>query len=524
MNGTAAANYIAELESQLNLYKSRFQNKVIEFEEYKKKSEEEKKILEEQLSLALYYRFGKHAEKYDPSQILLFDSAEAASPAAKEPEEKITVQYTRSKKGRKPLSDNIPRKETIIDIGEEEKTCACGHKLVCIGEDRSEKLCVIPRKIYVILYRILKYACKNCEGSGDEGKRAVRTGKIPGNIMPGSIATPELLSYVFTEKYCLHVPYYRQETAFRWIGAEVSRQNMSNWQVKSLEKISPLLGLIKEHIKSGQVINMDETPMQVMDEPGREDKQQSRMWLARGGPPERKATWYEYHPTRDAKYIVGLLEGYHGFLQTDGYETYETAIRDLPGITHVECWAHVRRKFFDADKAAGGSGDAKDGLELIQRLYAVEKVLRGLVEKGEIDELDFLDERKDSVDIILGTIHKWLLERQGKVLDSGLLGKAINYALERWQGLTRYLDNAEMTPDNNAAERGIRTFVMGRKNWVMSGSPEGAKTSCELYTLIQTAKDNGINPYDYLRTVFTQAADMKPTDDWSQLLPWNVIL
>jgi transposase len=396
--------------------------------------------------------------------------------------------------------------------------------LTCIGEEISERLHIIPEQIWVEVIHKKKYACHECEGSGDEDKPAVRMAKTPGNIMPGSIATPDLLSFIFTRKYCDYLPYYRQEAAFERIGVEISRQNMSNWQQKACKKIDPLLTLIKEQVKTGKVIQMDETTMAVMDEPGRGNKQVSYMWLARGGPPGEPAVWYEYQESRASKHITEILSGYSGFLQTDGYEAYETALKELPGIIHIGCMAHARRRFYESMKIGGGKGDAEAALSQIKGLYTVEKELRDKLKTQEINAEQFQEQRKERCEPILNAFHDWLEKEQREVLGSSKLGQAVAYALNQWPKLIRYLDDAELTPDNNASERSIRPFVMGRKNWVMSGSPEGARSSCQLYSLIETAKANNRNPYAYLKTVFEQAAEMKPGDDWGKLLPWNLSL
>ena len=233
MEGTAAASdevkkYITRLENNI----IQFEKKVAVLERENKTLEQENGLLQEKLKLALFRQFGRHAEKFvGEGQPPLFDSGEAAAPKTPEtPEEQETVKsYNRTKRGRKPIDPTIPRVEEIIDLPEAEQQCACGKKLTCIGEDVTERLVIIPAQVYVIQYHVKKYACHDCEGSGDEDKPAVRTGKAPENIIPGSMATPELLSYVFTKKYCDYVPYYRQEAAFSRIGVTLSRQNMANF-------------------------------------------------------------------------------------------------------------------------------------------------------------------------------------------------------------------------------------------------------------------------------------------------------
>jgi transposase len=435
----------------------------------------------------------------------------------------VVAGYRRRKGGRKPLDEKIPRADEVIDIPEEEKQCACGSPLVCIGEDVSERLVMIPEQVYVLRYHIKKYACHKCEGSLDEDKPAVRTGKAPESIISGSIATPELLSYVFTKKYCDYVPYFRQEGAFQRIGVNLSRQNMANWQQQVCEKLQPLLRLIKAQVRSGQVVQMDETPMRVMDEVGRENRQSSYMWLARGGPPERPALWYEYRESRGKEHIIAMLKGFTGYLQSDRYGSYESAVeKDLEGVIHVGCFAHVRRRFYEAMKISSQSGLADAALSQIKGLYMAEQELRERLKNHKINTGTFEEERRNRCEPVLKAFHEWLREHEGTVPESTKLGDAIGYALRAWPELERYLDSWQLTPDNNACERGIRPFVMGRKNWVMSGSPAGAKSSGELYTLIETAKANGWNPFKYLSRIFVEAAAMDSADDWSQLLPWNL--
>jgi transposase len=525
--------YITTLEKKVTQLESTLQSDVVQFEKYEKKVtklENDNARLEEKLKLALYRQFARHVERFvGEGQPFLFESTEKAAPKP-EPDktETITVKsHTRTKRGRKPLADNLPREHTYLDIEEAEKSCACGHDLVCIGEDVSERLHIVPQQVWVEVIHKKKYACHICEGSGDEDKPAVRMAKTPHTIMPGSIATPDLLSFIFTQKYCDYLPYYRQEAAFQRIGVEISRQNMSNWQQKVCKKITPLLDLMKDHLKTGNIIQMDETEMKVMDEPGRENsgpkvRKKSYMWLARGGPPDRKVIWYEYHESRASKHIVEILSGYSGYLQTDGYEAYETALRELPGIIHVGCFAHARRYFFEAMKVSEKPGGAEAALAQIKGLYTVETDLREQLKQKKIGNDEFLKKRQNACTPILTAFHDWLEDQQTKVLGSSRLGEAINYTLGQWPKLIHYLDAIELTPDNNAAERSIRPFVMGRKNWNISGSPAGAQSSCQLFSLIETAKANQLNPYTYLKTVFEQAAEMESDDDWSRLLPWNL--
>jgi transposase len=518
--------YIAHLEEENLLLQETNQNNIIRFEKEVAVLEQENRYLQEKLKLALLRQFARHAEKFaGEGQLPLFDPGEAAAPETPEPADgtETVKSYNRAKRGRKPIDAAIPRVDEIIDITEEEKQCACGSALICIGEDVTERLAMVPEQVYVIRCHIKKYACHDCEGSGDEEQPAVRTGEAPKNLMPGSIATAELLSYIFTNKYCDYAPFYRQEAAFQRIGIQLSRQNMANWQQRVTEKLQPLLSLLKEHIRSGTVVQMDETTMTVIDEPGRANSQKSYMWLARGGPPGKPALWCEYCETREKQHIVDILGGFAGYLQSDGYSSYESAAgQDLAGVVHVGCWAHARRKFFEAMKLAAKGGLAEAALSWIKRLYTVEKDLRAKLQNETIDAETFERQRRERCEPILRAFRGWLEENRDVAPPSSKIGEAIGYALREWHALERYLLDWQLTPDNNACERGIRPFVMGRKNWVMSGSPAGAKSSCELYTLRETAKANNWNLVKYLTRLFEKAAVMRPSDDWSQLLPWKL--
>ena len=266
------------------------------------------------------------------------------------------------------------------------------------------------------------------------------------------------------------------------------------------------------------MIQMDETPVQVMGEEGRLDTQKSFMWLARGGPPLKIVVWYEYHMTRAACHAREFLQGYSGYLQTDGYEGYDAAIKDMSLIIHVGCFAHARRYFFEASKATKKPQSAEEGMKHIRKLYQIEKELR----TQYTDENVFVNERKKQAEPVLQVFRNWLLKRKDEVPPTLLLGKAINYSLSQWDKMVAYLESPYLTPDNNAAENAIRPFTVGRKNWLFSGSPEGAESSCGMYTLIETAKQNNLVPFKYLTTLFEKVPVASLPEDWERLLPWNI--
>ena len=482
--------------------------------------ESEIEDLQEQLKLALFRKFGRKTETTaELLQNLLFEEPEAEQPAEEsfDDEEKIEA-YTRKKRGRKPLSKDLPRVDVIHDIPEEEKQCACGHELSKIDEEVSEKLKIIPEQVFVERHIRPKYACRHCEGSGDEEKPVFRIAPVKESIIPKSIVTPELLAFIIVNKFVDHLPYYRQEKRFERIGARISRQDMSNWQNKAHNFLFPLKDLIKSHLLSGEVINMDETTVQVMGEEGKANTSKSYMWLARGGPPDKPVVHYEYHRSRGSDYVKDYLKPFSGYLQTDGYVGYETALKERSDIVRVGCMAHVRRKFFEAAKSSKKTGAAQAAVSKIQKFYRIERDLR--VEP--LTPGEFLEKRKSMAEPVADDFKSWLDKKALTQRPTSNLGQAINYALSQWPKVMHYLDHPELTPDNNVAENAIRPFVLGRKNWLFSGSPEGAESSCFMFSLIETARQNGINPYEYLQHVFSLAPEIRKTGIWESLLPWNI--
>jgi transposase len=337
------------------------------------------------------------------------------------------------------------------------------------------------------------------------------------------------LSTIITQKYEDHLPYYRQEKQFERIGVRISRQDMSNWQQHVYANLKPLFVLMKEAVKSGPVMQMDETTVQVMGEAEREDTQKSYMWIALGGQPGETVAWYEYHETRAARHAKAFLCGYSGFLQTDGYTGYDAAVKGNPEIIHAGCFAHARRKFFEALKVSAQSAAAEEGLRYIRKLYEIEKKVRKRYENAEDGEEEKDRKRKVLLRVrqlcawrTLKDFKGWLINQKEEVPPSLLLGEAVAYSLGQWDKLARYLESPYLTPDNNACENAVRPFVLGRKNWLFNKSPEGAESSCGMYSLIQTAKRNGLNPFQYLTALFKKAPFASSLEDWKKLLPWNI--
>jgi len=502
-------------------------NRVIELEQENTKLrtdnaklEADLKRVQEELRLALQRQFGKSSEKVAGQDDLPFEDLKEDETPESIQTVVIAQHERRSKAGRKRLADSLLRTEVFHDLTEAEKTCACGHQLTKIGEDISEKLVMIPAQVWVDRHHHAKYACKHCQGLADESKPGViRAVGVP-DLFPRSIVSAQLLAHIWTAKFCDHLPFYRQQHGFLRIGAEISRQDMVNWTMKVAKELEPLIGLIDQTIRDGPVILMDETPVKVLKLERTGKDGQGYMWLARGGPPQRPAVRYRFAPGRGSEHARSYLGDFSGFLQTDGYAGYDTALAGST-ITHVGCWAHARRKFVEADKASP-SNLSKDAIGRIRKLYELEKNCRDHAKRTGLDNDQFVQHRRQQIEPHLADLKSWLDREAARTLPSGATGKAIAYTVGQWDKLVAFLGHADLTPDNNRAENAIRPFVLGRKNWMFHGNDAGAEASCRVYSLIETAKANGWEPWAYLNELLAQLPSIRQTGDWQKLLPWAI--
>lgn len=478
-------------------------------------------VLEEKLRLALHKRFAASSEKALPGQFNLFNEAETLSAEAAVEAATTTVpEHERKKRGRKPLPDHIPRTRIEHDLPEQEKICACGCRKTCIGEATSEQLDIIPAKIQVLQHVRLKYACRSCEGVEDDGP-AVMIAPLPPQPIPESNASPGLLAHIVTAKFQDGLPLYRQETMFTRIGVELPRSTMANWMIKAGDLIRPLINLMHETQLGYDVLQMDETTLQVLKEKDRAATSNSYMWITRGGPPSSPIVLFTYDPSRSGAVPSRLLADFKGYLQTDGYDGY-SAVARREDIIHVGCLAHARRKFDEAVKAqtTNKTGLARQGFDMIQRIYRIEREASAR-ELGHDERKQLRDEKAKP---LWEELRQWLDRSIGQAPPGTLTGKALGYLNTQWLRLIRYLDDGRLEADNNRAENAIRPFVMGRKAWLFSDTPAGAEASARLYSLIETAKANGIEPYAYLRQVFTKLPKAETLADIEALLPYKIDL
>ena len=467
-------------------------------------------FLEEQFRLAQQQRFGASSEAH-PEQGDFFNEVEAELDAPDDTEEETNTSTTRVKKKpvRQKLPKDLPREVIIHDI--EDKTCACCHgQLHKMGEERSEKLEFIPAQVKVIEHVRLKYSCRTCEQ--ENTATDIKIAPVPASPIPKSIATATLLSQIITSKYQYALPLYRQESLFKQYGIALNRKTMSDWLMKCSHLFEPLYQQLKSTLLAQKAIHADETPLKVIND----DKTKSYLWVYCTGTdsPSKSVipniVLYDYqHGSRAGACVANYLQDFTGYLQVDGYAGYEKT-----NATLVGCWAHARRKFMEAQKAQpkGKTGKADMALSFIQKLYRIEISIKDKTsdEKYQI--------RQAQAKPLLNKLYAWL--NKTNIVPKSALGSAIQYSKNQWHKLVRYIENGDLNIDNNRAERAIKPFVIGRKNWLFCNTSNGANASSMLYSIIETAKANGLTPFDYIAHCLEQLSHKDC--DIEQLLPWNV--
>lgn len=512
------------------------QSRLAEQEKTIAKKDQRIALLEELVRIQKIKLFGKSSEK-SPDQQEMFNEAEltdaveqtlADSEIAAESEHPASAEATAEKKtGRKPLPAELPRIRIEHDLPESEKQCSCGCEKTVIGEDSSEQLDIIPAKIQVIVNVRKKYVCKQCEGQ-------IKTAELPAQPIPKSNASPGTIAHIVISKYQDALPLYRQEAILNRSGIDMPRNTLANWMIKCGQLIQSLINLLDDHQLSYPILHCDETRVQVLKEAGKDPSSQSYMWVRVGGPPTQPVRLFNYSDNRSGKFAHTLLENFYQrhaqcYLQTDDYAGYNKTGAEY-SVTQLGCWAHARRKFIEAQKASSpakskqkkstkamkSSGKADMAISLIAKLYAIEKAIKGATAEEKYST------RQQFAKPILEKIRIWLDKSLTGTLPKGQLGKALAYLSKNWEKLTVYIEDGRLTIDNNPAENAIRPFVVGRKNWLFSATVPGAKSSANLYSLIETAKANGLEPYSYLKKVFTDLPKATSVEDIEQLLPWNV--
>jgi len=477
--------------------------------------------LKEQLGLAKHRLFAPSTEKTPVGQeAMLFNEAQACAAAEVPEPASETITYTRRKfAGQRELNlAGLPVEEILYDLPENEQVCPqCDGALHEMGADVRNEIKIIPASITVVRHIRTKYTCRHCQNH--DLKTPVLTASMPTPAFPNSLASASAVAHIMIQKFVEGVPLYRQEQSFSRLGFSLSRQTMANWMLVGADWLKPVYARMKWHLLKRDIAHADETTLQVLQEAGRSAQSTSYMWLYRSGRDGPPIVLFDYQTTRAGAHPSAFLKGFRGFLHVDGYAGYE----GLFGVTLVGCWAHARRKFMEAinvlpapERKKGGTA-AHKGLDFCNQLFEIERDLH------EVTPQERLAGRKQRSRVVLAQFRAWLDEISVSVLPKFKLGEAITYCVNQWRKLNAFLQDGRLELDNNRSERAIKPFVIGRKNWLFATSQAGARSSATIYSLVETAKENGLNPLSYLTYLLERLPNinLKDSNAVDALLPWS---
>lgn len=473
----------------------------------------------EQFILARHRMFGASSEQAS-NQGRLFDEAEVLATGSDASQDvaplpldttsagKSNTKPARGKRG--PLPPELKRVDVVHDVPAAERTCPCGAPMVEIGEDVSEQLDLVPMQVRVLRHIRKRYGCPG-------SVHAPVTAALPPQPLPKSNASADLLAMLLVIKFIDGLPLARFEYVLARHGVTVPRQTLARWVIGAAGVLQPLLNLMRDALFEGTFVHVDETVVQVLKEAGKAPTSNSYMWVQTGGPPGRPVVVFDYDASRGGQVPVRLLHDYRGYVMTDGYSGYNELMR-TDGIEQLVCWAHVRRRFVEAVKVQpkGKRGLADEAVAMIGELYGVER------DHKDADDATRLLARQTHSVPALAALRSWLDKALPTVTPKSSLGTALSYLRDYWPRLTRYTERGDLPIDNNRAENAIRPFVIGRKAWLFSDTVAGANASAVIYSVLETAKANGVEPYTWLRRVLRDLPAAKNIDDVEALLPWNM--
>lgn len=482
------------------------------------------KLLLEERRLAAYRRFGSLSERSDADQLRMFNEAEVELDQAAEEPAVETVTYERKKKQpgqREEMFKDLPVERMEYRLPEEEQICPCCRgRLHEMSTDVRRVVKIIPQQMVIVEEVRYIYGCRSCDDH--DIQTPIVKAPAPNPVQPRSYASPSAVAYVMTKKFVEGMPLYRLEQQFERQGAALSRQTLSNWVLYSANQwLGKLYVVLYEELLKRRYLHADETTVQVLHEAGREPEAKSYMWLYRSGRDGPPIVLYDYQETRSKEHPKKFLAGFTGYLHVDGYSGYH----DVEDVTLVGCWAHARRKFDESIKALPAAERkkptvARRGLQYCNELFKIERRLQ----KVSAEERRAGREKYSRP--VLDAFSAWLQEQSALVLPKSALGKAIAYCQNQWNKLIVFLEDGNLEIDNNRSERSIKPFVIGRKAWLFSNTPRGAKASATTYSIVQTAIENKLNPYAYLKHVLEQLPNMNTEDKeaMATLLPWSETL
>ena len=433
----------------------------------------------------------------------------AAEPLPIQPATVAINEKAPRKPARRPLPAELPR-ETEIIAPKQEACPGCGGTLRHLGEDVSETLEYVPARFKVIRTVRPKLSCACCSRIVQE--------PAPSRPIDRGLAGPALLSHVLVAKYADHLPLYRQSEIYAREGVELDRSTLADWVGGASRTLRPLVEALKKYVLSAEKLHGDDVPVPVL-EPGKGKTKTGRLWTyvrddRPAGSDAPSAVWFAFSPDRKGEHPAGHLKNYSGILQADGYAGFKQ-LYEKGSIVEAACWAHVRRKFHDLYQAHR-SPVAKEALERIAQLYGIEKEIRG---RSPAERRGVRLARSGP---LLESMHAWLKATMAKLSRKSDVAVAIHYALERWAALMLFCGDGRVEMDNNAAERALRAVAVGRKNYLFAGSDAGGERAAAIYSLLGSAKLNGIDPEVYLTSMLRRIAD-HPINRIGELLPWNLL-
>ncbi len=514
------------LEEKNALLERQLSQQSAQIEELKRKLEH----MNEVFANAQRAQYGQKSEKQQyvlgEDQVSLFNEAEASQDhkAAEPTEQTLVAAHSRKKK--KTLEEKIkelPVEEIIMDLPEDQLTCSCGGTFRLIGKKFiRQEMIIIPQSEKILKYYSCTYACDKCEK--DTGYAHILTTKTPPPLMKHSIASPSTVADVMTKKYADGLPLARQEKIWKRYGVELSRATLANWVIQCSQSwLKPLYKHMRQQLLEERVIHADETVVQVLKEEGKTVTSESRMWMYASGEYSKKPIrLFEYQPDRKGERCKVFLKGFKGHLVTDGYSGYNL----VEGVTHCGCWQHMKRKWRDAmpDGATVKTSKAAVGFQYCNKLFALEKKCQAAAKgcKPEYREKYRKEYRQANMLPVLEEYFCWvntLNPEKGSNLE-----KAVTYAKNQKEALSRFLEDGNLPISNNLAENAIRPFAVGRKNWLFCDSVKGADSSAIVYSMVETAKANGVEPYDYLLLVLSilPSWGKNPSHEKLEtLMPWH---
>jgi transposase len=477
---------------------------------------------EEQFRLAKQRQFGSSSEQtaavQEPN---LFNEAEViAEPALPEPPVEVITYNRRPRTKGKREAQLADLTVEVVEhrLPEESQVCPqCEGALHEMGTEVRQELKIVPAQVSVVKHVRFKYACRHCQQ--EEVTTPVVIAKAPAPAFPNSVASPSAVAHIMTEKFVMGSPLYRQEQQLERNGIDLSRQTMANWMIRGAGWLETIYDRMRRMLLAGDIIHADESTLQVLKELGRAPTTDSFMWLYRTGREGPPIVLFEYQPTRGREHPKRFLGDFKGFLNADGYGAYEGISTK---IILVGCWSHARRKFDEAVKSLppstrkGGKTTSHAGLDFCNRIFMIERELQTATTQQRYDA------RLDRSQPVLREFKAWLDAQATSVIPKSTLGQAITYCNSQWAKLCNFLLDGRLEIDNNRSERSIKPFVIGRKNWLFANTPKGAKASAVIYSIVETAKENGLNPFAYLEHLFKHLPNIDVTDPTAvdNFLPW----